>query len=210
MWCSETTIRRQFSIIFTATSLLQLPFAEAVSLLSAVQGALEALHCNALDFPDSGKTSLQSPAQVTSSQPLLKMPAPRVFIVRHGETEWSVNGRHTGVTNIALTNSGEKRVKATSRALVGNDRLIVPKKLTHMSVSHSSSLVSDHVSFPISQIIMAPQREMCCRSGDLIRFSLIICGPSGLIYSRHTHTSQFRLPTPASPAHLGAAQPRLH
>ncbi|KAI1203518.1 phosphoglycerate mutase [Nemania serpens] len=63
------------------------------------------------------------------------MSTPRVFIVRHGETEWSLNGRHTGRTDIPLTENGEKRVKATGRALVGNDRLIVPKQLSHIYVS---------------------------------------------------------------------------
>lgn len=58
--------------------------------------------------------------------------APRVFIVRHGETEWSLNGRHTSNTDIPLTANGEKRVRATGKALVGNDRLIVPSKLEHM------------------------------------------------------------------------------
>lgn len=60
------------------------------------------------------------------------MATPRVFIVRHGETEWSLNGRHTSVTDIPLTANGEKRIKATGKALVGNDRLIVPKQLAHM------------------------------------------------------------------------------
>jgi len=63
------------------------------------------------------------------------MVSPRCFIVRHGETEWSLNGRHTGTTELPLTINGEKRVKATGKALVGDDRLIVPKKLAHIYVS---------------------------------------------------------------------------
>lgn len=60
--------------------------------------------------------------------------APRCFIVRHGETEWSLNGRHTGTTDLPLTANGEKRIKATGKALVGNDRLVVPKNLVHVYV----------------------------------------------------------------------------
>ncbi|OAG07096.1 phosphoglycerate mutase-like protein [Paraphaeosphaeria sporulosa] len=63
------------------------------------------------------------------------MPDPRVFIIRHGETEWSLNGRHTGTTELPLTPNGESRIRATGKALVGADRLIVPGNLAHIYVS---------------------------------------------------------------------------
>lgn len=63
---------------------------------------------------------------------LTKMPVPRCFVVRHGETEWSLEGKHTSITDLPLTENGKKRIRATGKALVGEDRLIVPNELAHM------------------------------------------------------------------------------
>ena len=69
------------------------------------------------------------------------MTTPRAFIIRHGETEWSLNGRHTGTSDIPLTANGEKRIRATGKALVGDDRLIVPSKIAHMYVAALTPVV---------------------------------------------------------------------
>ncbi len=47
------------------------------------------------------------------------MPLPVVYAVRHGETEWSLSGQHTGVTDIALTEHGERDAARLGERLRG-------------------------------------------------------------------------------------------
>ncbi len=44
---------------------------------------------------------------------------PKIYLVRHGETAWTISGQHTGRTDIALTERGERDAQELSARLRG-------------------------------------------------------------------------------------------
>lgn len=48
-----------------------------------------------------------------------------LWLIRHGETEWSLSGAHTGRTNLPLTAEGEESARAIGRELAGHEFSLV-------------------------------------------------------------------------------------
>ena len=44
---------------------------------------------------------------------------PRIYLIRHGETAWTISGQHTGRTDIPLTERGEREAREWSARLRG-------------------------------------------------------------------------------------------
>ncbi len=44
---------------------------------------------------------------------------PVIYVARHGETAWSLTGRHTGLTDVPLTERGERNARRLGERLAG-------------------------------------------------------------------------------------------
>jgi probable phosphoglycerate mutase len=48
-----------------------------------------------------------------------------LWLIRHGETEWSLSGAHTGRTDLPLTKAGEDSARAIAKELAGHEFSLV-------------------------------------------------------------------------------------
>jgi probable phosphoglycerate mutase len=53
----------------------------------------------------------QTRGGATAARTVVSDSLPRISLVRHGETAWTISGQHTGRTDIALTDRGEREAR---------------------------------------------------------------------------------------------------
>lgn len=49
----------------------------------------------------------------------MTQPFPEIYLARHGETAWALSGQHTGLTDIPLTERGERNARGLGERLEG-------------------------------------------------------------------------------------------
>lgn len=59
------------------------------------------------------------------------MPA-RVFLIRHGETNWTQGGKFTSRTEVPLSKDGENQLLDTRNVFLGKGKLIDPENVVRM------------------------------------------------------------------------------
>jgi broad specificity phosphatase PhoE len=50
----------------------------------------------------------------------MEVPHKKIYLIRHGETEWTLSRKHTGTTDVPLTKNGEDQALAIGKRLRGH------------------------------------------------------------------------------------------
>ena len=100
----------------------------------------------ALHNPSSSRSILESFKSLACCIIIMSMPttSARIFLVRHGETDWITGGKFASRTDVPLSTMGERDVELIRERLVAENEMIDPTGVAKMSVQ---SLQGDSLLF---------------------------------------------------------------
>ena len=79
---------------------------------------------------------------------------PIVYLARHGETAWTLSGQHTGLTDLPLTERGERNARRLEERLRGVTfaKVFRPTIIEFFPAQHltRSAHVAEHLSWRLS------------------------------------------------------------
>lgn len=99
---------------------------------------------------------------------------PRVILARHGETEWSISGQHTGRSDIPLTKHGEDVMRQLAPTFVSCDgsKMVDPRHISHILCSprrrsqRTLELMMSHLTQDERDQIVPVETVQDCREWD--------------------------------------------
>lgn len=75
-----------------------------------------------------------------------------IYLIRHGQTQWSLNGKHTGLTDIPLTEEGKKEAASLQPKLasISFDAIFVSplirvQETLHLALPDASAQLCEHL-----------------------------------------------------------------
>lgn len=89
------------------------------------------------------------PPSLPPAIPLKPSHDPQLVLLRHGQTEWSMSGQHTGHTDLPLTAAGEQQARSAGATLAGYEFAavytspLVRARRTAELVGHPDAVVDD-------------------------------------------------------------------